>query len=806
MLRSGWASKNIFVFTFLVSQIIFLDLSWSQCTSCSTCPPPIIDATTKQVPVNGSQGLTASGGAGGPYTWSMVSGAGSISGTSGTSINYSAPSSNANCAGNPVIRVTDSCGASTDMSLAVYAASGFAGYYVYPTFEGCAGRVLGVCYYQIFKNIIACDGNFTGYIIACSPGHNVGACTVEDYYTWADTGCGQEQGACLTTNCTDGCAYGYHDTRTSGQLSQGCCPLLLIPCLAEIKNFTASATTITQSSGDATTISATIPTPSGGGTVNWTLSLNGEILQQGTGENVSVTWNGRKASGEWAQPGPYTAVLQAQTSNGSCSDSTTASTTITVKEKKDICLLKDFGSQVNVASGNLYHDQILFRLPRSKFQQDFVLAYNSFDGQSTPLGRGWTHTYNFKLLQNNNNTYTVVEGDGKRMVLSANSGRYTPEGEAYPALTVSGNGTYTLEYREGIFYQFNANKIITAVTDRKGNSVAFGYNGQGDLTTLTDPSGRVINFTYNNDHRITIIADPNGNTHSFTYNNGRLAGISSQINGLGTRTWSYSYDANGFLLTKTDPGNYVTTYEYDTQHRVSKVTDPETKVKTIAYNVAPSTSQITEKDGGVWTYKYNSSLAALTEKTDPLGNITQYAYDSARNLVTLTDPRGKVTSYYYDGSGNVTMISNPAGYNFMFNYNAFNQVTRAIYPGSAYYYFTYDSQGNPLSVTEPEGNATSFTYDAYGNRLTQVNALNQTTTYTYNTNYYLTSITEPNGAVTTLAYDGAGNMTSLRDPLNNLYTSGIQRPESNQTADRPAEPGHSLHLRYQGEPDLPDGR
>lgn len=82
---------------------------WAQCTSCGDCPPPIVGFTSKQMNTTGTQTLTASGGGGGPYTWAIASGAGTLSGNNGTSVVYTAPSSNPNCDGNPVISVTDSC-------------------------------------------------------------------------------------------------------------------------------------------------------------------------------------------------------------------------------------------------------------------------------------------------------------------------------------------------------------------------------------------------------------------------------------------------------------------------------------------------------------------------------------------------------------------------------------------------------------------------------------------------------------------------------------------------------------------------
>lgn len=65
---------------------------------------PVIGAPLKQMSTNGTQTLTASGGCGGPYTWSISSGGGSLSSSTGNSVVYTAPSSQTGgCGNNPTI-------------------------------------------------------------------------------------------------------------------------------------------------------------------------------------------------------------------------------------------------------------------------------------------------------------------------------------------------------------------------------------------------------------------------------------------------------------------------------------------------------------------------------------------------------------------------------------------------------------------------------------------------------------------------------------------------------------------------------
>lgn len=67
---------------------------------------PVIGFTTQQMSVNGSQTLNAVGGAGCALGWSITSGGGSLSASTGSSVVYTAPSSNFNCTNNPTIALS----------------------------------------------------------------------------------------------------------------------------------------------------------------------------------------------------------------------------------------------------------------------------------------------------------------------------------------------------------------------------------------------------------------------------------------------------------------------------------------------------------------------------------------------------------------------------------------------------------------------------------------------------------------------------------------------------------------------------
>lgn len=548
--------------------------------------------------------------------------------------------------------------------------------------------------------------------------------------------------------------YDCKDNNCNNQIDEGCCP--------EIESLTGSDAVIDPNAGGSIRFTGSIKPPCNK-PVSWSLSLPGKTFNgSGTGTSVNVTWDGKDASGKVVEPGTYTATLTV-TADG-CADS--ESIPFTVKSTEDCKLLVDFASSANIASGNLYHSQTLFNIPNSKLLGDFTLSYNSLDSYSGPLGIGWTHTYNISLRQNNDGTYTVLEGDGRRVVLYQNGSYYTPETSSYPALIKNADGTYWLYHKDGISYIFNSIGKITSISDRNSNAITFSYDSNNNLTRITDPSGRNIYLSYDAFSRISAIIDLNGNNYNFTYSNSALSNISTTTS-LGTLNWSYTYDADAFMLSKIDPQGYTTTYLYDEGHRIEQATNPEGNTKTITYNPETTTSQITESNGAIWTYKYDTALGVLTEKTDPEGNATRYSYDQNRNLTSTTEPDGSTTSYTYDSEGNMTSVTDPAGNTTAYTYNEYSQIMSITDSDGNVTRYTYDTNGNLTSTTDATGATTQYQYDSKGNMLSVTTANGQTTIFAYDGYSNLISVTDSTGATTTFTYDNAGNMISQTDPQGN---------------------------------------
>jgi len=202
---------------------------------CQDAKEPSILYTSLLMSCGQYQTLNAFGGCG-PYSWSISGGGGTLNTNTGSEVIYHAPATNANCTDNPTITVTDCCGGSANLQLAIncYSASGTA--LGYTSLEVCECRhytncnICGFCYYgsgNWHTRKWDCSGTLT-YDCETNPGCSVGSWPSCGSYT-GDQGCFSETN-CWTNQCGCGCGpscpcNAIKDCRTQAQKDAGCCPI-----------------------------------------------------------------------------------------------------------------------------------------------------------------------------------------------------------------------------------------------------------------------------------------------------------------------------------------------------------------------------------------------------------------------------------------------------------------------------------------------------------------------------------------------------------------------------------------------------
>jgi len=266
------------------------------------------------------------------------------------------------------------------------------------------------------------------------------------------------------------------------------------------------------------------------------------------------------------------------------------------------------------------------------------------------------------------------------------------------------------------------------------------------------------------------------------------------------RTWTYTYNANGQLLTVNGPRtdvSDVTTYTYyanddldlGKRGNVATITNAAGHTTSItAYNVHGQPLTMVDANGLTITLAYDArqrvtsrtvggestsydydNAGQLTKVTLPDGSFLSYGYDGAHRLTSVQDNQGNRIAYTLDVAGNRTLeqVFDPANQLAQMRSRIYNNLSRLFQELGALNQTTeygYDNQGNVTSVRDPLNRFTSNQYDVL-NRLKQVTdpALG-ITQYAYNGLDVLTQVTDPRSLVTGYTVDGLGNLVQQSSP------------------------------------------
>jgi RHS repeat-associated protein len=401
------------------------------------------------------------------------------------------------------------------------------------------------------------------------------------------------------------------------------------------------------------------------------------------------------------------------------------------------------GDPVNIANGNVYHEETDFEIPNLGNPLAFRRRYDSIHTVSRlggtaarsmdrGMGKGWSFSYGDWIDVGLDGTVTWNTGAGLRYefrpwrspAARPAAGNYiVPEG-LFGGLAGSSATGFTWTDWQGNRTTFGPALALTCplsgIQDRFGNGVAVervpGTTRPAKVTDLRDPS-RFLTFTYNRDAtpHVTAVTDFTGRQWTYTYVGDRLATATAPAPAPGAAApvvrYAYYTDAarNDLLQSVTDPGGGVTSWEYYANRRGFRVTDTE-------------------------------------------GLRHSFTYNLHRRQSTFIDERGQASRHAYDDRGNLLESRQP------------DRTTERA---------TWSAAGLKLSATDAYGAMTTFAYDAASGQVTSVtDPLGAVTTLAYTTGTYrdvatITRLNRPNDAsddvVTRFAYDASGFLTSRID-------------------------------------------
>ena len=288
------------------------------------------------------------------------------------------------------------------------------------------------------------------------------------------------------------------------------------------------------------------------------------------------------------------------------------------------------------------------------------------------------------------------------------------------------------------------------------------------------------------------------------------------------RTWTYTYNTAGQMLTEdgprtdaTDVTTYVyypctnganecgqlqtvsnalaqvTTYNtYNAFGQPTQVTDPNSVITTLAYDARQRlidrcvNGVLPGCVGGELTHMDYWPMGLLKKVINPDGSFLQYTYDAAQRLTQINDAQNNRINYTLDNMGNRTVESEYDPSNVLTRtrsrvFNSLNQLWKQIGAAGTVNVttvFGYDTNGNQNAINAPLARNTAQQYDEL-NRLKQItDPASGVSNFGYDANDNLASVQDPRNLTTTYTYTGHGDLKTQTSPdtglTTNTYDSG----------------------------------
>jgi RHS repeat-associated protein len=370
-------------------------------------------------------------------------------------------------------------------------------------------------------------------------------------------------------------------------------------------------------------------------------------------------------------------------------------------------------------------------------------------------------------------------------------------------------------------YTYNSQGLPTSSTDADGHKTSYEYDSSGNLKTIIPPTGAGLGKAtitvdaLSRPHTVTQCLVESGGTctssQTATLSYDPLDRVSEAVDtGPGaTKTFKYTYDADGNLAKREDPTG-TTTFKHDPLNRITEESLPGSLSNAYTYDEASNLQSFTDA-GGTTEYKYDrlNELEALSEPGGNCGTTpskcTRFEYDGDGSLTKLTYPSKATLNYTVDQTtGRPTGITakNASGETVLshaYSYLSGTNDTPLIFKdslnlpgtGTSETVYEYDPLDRLLEATSKSSAAAlkshyQYVLDPAGNRSKQeVSTTAETggtpTYFLYNTGNELECRMKSEAAcsknstseISGYSYDGAGNQTGItgyNDPASTSFS------------------------------------
>jgi RHS repeat-associated protein len=342
-------------------------------------------------------------------------------------------------------------------------------------------------------------------------------------------------------------------------------------------------------------------------------------------------------------------------------------------------------------------------------------------------------------IADNHSSVKVTRASGQETTYEVEE---LPTGETVRRIDRSGVRTESVIRPDGSRRQTYADGSVMNLV--KGPDPRFGMQAPINKSlSLTTPGGLARTTTM---ERTANLADP-----------ANILSLNSQTTtvGINGHIYTRAYDGASHTFKDTTPGGRQRITTIDAKGRAIQSAVAGTSPVQLAYDERGRLASRTQGDR-TYTLSYDNQ-GYLSKLTDPLAHDIRFSYDTTGRVTRQTLPDGRQIRYGYDSNGNMTSLTPPRRPSHIFAYTTGDQMYEYQPPlstdgGNTKYSHDYDKK--ITYIIRPDGRLISFNYDHAG-RLTSQTTPTGATNYAYNaTTGQVNYITAPDGGKLNFAYDG----------------------------------------------------
>ncbi|MDR2335186.1 MAG: hypothetical protein LBE61_17100 [Burkholderiaceae bacterium] len=318
-------------------------------------------------------------------------------------------------------------------------------------------------------------------------------------------------------------------------------------------------------------------------------------------------------------------------------------------------------------------------------------------------------------------------------------------------------------------WQYNANSLVTRVTDEASYHSDYIYDAFGNVSTFTNALGQVHHYLSDGAGRPIAVTSPSGVTLNYAYD---PTGKVISVNAGGMQT-TYAYNLDGTLRKATLPSGRELVYQYDASRRNIGWTDNLGNKETLTLDPKDRVTQ---------------SLL-LDSLSIPVFNKTT-TYNDLNKVSQIKLGGTQYTDFQYDANGDLYYSSQPLSQSRFWTRDALRRVVKVSNLSNTTLLFKYNTLDFLSQATDYKGVATNFEHDAFGNRRHESTPDTGAINSTYDIRGLLTSSTDATGRTIGVDRDALGRITKLN--YNDSTSSLLKHDLSGAAYNTPDAPNASI--------------